>query len=1247
MPAQTILHIRQDDPRDGVYPIRLTLRRAGRPDLSAEAAVPFALTPQEQAELRWYLEDYLQRAETVEPEVVAQVEALMDAIGVDLYKAVLTANPGTQAVWFAIREQLADLRVEISSGIAEAAAIPWELLRDPQADSPLALRVAAFVRVQSNPNIDFVQPSPSADGRVRLLYVVCRPGGSSDVGLRAVANRLLHDLGPELARFEITVLRPPTYERLQKELTDAKAAGRPYQIVHFDGHGVYDDLSGSSLAAWLTQLSPLLLGGQSRGKHGYLLFEHPGSPDGMRPVSGDELGKLLHDTGVPLLVLNACQSAMHEATERPTGGVTGAENVHDEVRAIGSLAQAVVDQGIPAVLGMRYSVFVVTAAQYIGELYAGLAKGRAFGQAAGEARKHLQRNPERWVGLHPHPLQDWFVPVVYEAMPLHLLPAAAALALGGQTELDPVQRNPALLRYVPDTGFVGRDETLLLLDRAFDAHPVILLHAYAGQGKSSTAVEFARWYAQTGGLGRDPRVLFTSFESHTELADVLAQVGQAFAPILQANRIEWHAINDPAQRRSLVLQLLRLTPVLWIWDNVEPVAGFPAGSESQWTAPEQAELADFLKLLKLDGATRVKLLLTSRRDEQGWLGGVPHRVAMPRMSRADAARLAQRLGAERNLSRSEIAGWQPLLDYCAGNPLTLRVIVGQAVKMGLRGEKQIAAFAQAVRDGEQAIADVDAAQGRDKSLGASLDYGFRHAFSDDELPIIALLHLFQGTMDARALHIMGNMEAMAADGLSKDEKQRLANLPEVQDRRQEDLIVLLDRATEIGLLTHLIPNPQSPIPGYYTIHPALPWFLGQLFARHYDGQAGRSPAQAARRAWVQAVGALGSYYHNQYNAGNPEVIRFLALEEANLLHARRLARRNGWWSPIISAMQGLGVFYEYQGRGGEWARLVAEIVPDFCTADDAPIPGREEQYSLVIDYRVDLARHQERNLGRAAVLQEKLVVMHRQQAATALALPPDAALDGDQHHRIHRLGVSLTGMGDILREQDRGDCVKRYEEAIQNYQRIADTAAEAIAQFNLGHAYINLPAIRDLDAAETAYRRSLDLGEPDDALGRSLCIQEIGRVHHERFKEALQQNAPQATQLGHAQTAENYYRQALALCPASAIGHLGPMHGQLGNLYQEVGQIERARQHYEKAADYFEQTGNRYNSGQTRYNLAVMYARTAGGEEIPTRQRDLLRRALAYAQAALRDFQSFQGRAADWEARAQGLIDRIGEALGG
>ncbi len=282
------------------------------------------------------------------------------------------------------------------------------------------------MRVQSKPNIAFVPVPPANDGRIRLLYVACRPSGSQDVELRAVANRLLQDLGPDRARFDIKALRPPTFERLQKELADAKEAGRPFHIVHFDGHGIYDDLGGSKLADWLGTLSSLTLGGKKTGKHGYLLFEHP-SEDKMRPVDGQTLGQLLHDNGVPVLVLNACQSAMHEAAAAPKTAV----DVHDEVRAIGSLAQEVVDQGIRAVLGMRYSVYVVTAAQYIGQLYAALAGGRSFGQAATEGRKHLQLNPERWVGLQSRPLQDWFVPVVYEAASHRALPRRARGRAGG------------------------------------------------------------------------------------------------------------------------------------------------------------------------------------------------------------------------------------------------------------------------------------------------------------------------------------------------------------------------------------------------------------------------------------------------------------------------------------------------------------------------------------------------------------------------------------------------------------------------------------------------------------------------------------------------------------------------------------------------------------------------------------------------------------------------------------------------
>ena len=75
-------------------------------------------------------------------------------------------------------------------------------------------------------------------------------------------------------------------------------------------------------------------------------------------------------------------------------------------------------------------------------------------------------------------------------------------------------------------------------------------------------------------------------------------------------------------------------------------------------------------------------------------------------------------------------------------------------------------------------------------------------------------------------------------------------------------------------------------------------------------------------------------------------------------------------------------------------------------------------------------------------------------------------------------------------------------------------------------------------------------------------------------------------------------------------------------------------------------TGNHYGAGRTRFNLAVMYVQAAVPEASPARRQDLLRRGLAYAQASLRDYQHFQGRAAADEADARGLIELIEGALG-
>jgi tetratricopeptide (TPR) repeat protein len=210
---------------------------------------------------------------------------------------------------------------------------------------------------------------------------------------------------------------------------------------------------------------------------------------------------------------------------------------------------------------------------------------------------------------------------------------------------------------------------------------------------------------------------------------------------------------------------------------------------------------------------------------------------------------------------------------------------------------------------------------------------------------------------------------------------------------------------------------------------------------------------------------------------------------------------------------------------------------------------------------------------------------------------------------------------------------------------MGDKTSQAADEFNIGHAYKDLPAIRDLNAAEAAYQRSLDLCNSTDALARSRCIKQIGMVHHERFNEALQRKEPEETLQRHARAAEARYLEALRLCPKNALTELGPKHNQLGNLYQQVGQLDSAREHYEHAAQYFEKAGARFQAGVVRFNMALMYTRASEREERPFQQHAILLRARAYAEAALRDFQQYQGRADAEEAKVQGFLDDINQAL--
>jgi tetratricopeptide (TPR) repeat protein len=1154
-----VLRLRQTSEGGDVYRVLLELEADGR-RRSDERRFTFKLEAQDQEDLRWYLEDYLQYPLDPAPKIAARIEARMDEIGSDLFRAVLELSP----VWGEARHDLADTRVEIVTGVQEATAIPWELLRDPESGVPLALRARAFVR-GIHSAVQRPKLPQTAGGPVRVLLAICRPRGGDDIPFRSVARRLVEGLRGNDA-VSLRVLRPPTFERLSAVLRDAHAAGEPFHLVHFDGHGTWSEE------------------GPRLGGHGYLAFENAALDENRELIDGPKLGSLLAETGVGTLMLNACQSAYATPPREPAAAVP--ENVHEETRALGSLAQEVMDAGAPGVVAMRYKVFVETAAQFMASVYERLMHGDTLGEAVNFGRNQLHAQPLRGIGFDPRPLRDWCVPVVFEAAPVRLFSGRqAGLRLAPPGSGAAVEGLPPR----PDAGFFGRDETLLALDRAFDRQRIVLLHAYAGSGKTTAAAEFARWYRETGGI--DGPVLFTSFEQHLPLARVLDQIGQVFGEELEQTRVNWLALTEP-QRRGVALQLLRQKPVLWIWDNVEPVAGFPKGTESKWTPEEQRELADFLRAAR---ETEAKFLLTSRRDERGWLGGLPARVPLPPMPFLERLELARGLAEKANRRLTDVEDWRPLLEFTQGNPLTITVLVGQALRDGLRTREQIEEFVRRLRAGEAAFAD-EAAEGRTRSLAASLNYGFEHAFGEAERKQLALLHLFQGFVNVAALRVMGLPEAEWS-------------LAEVRGLTREEGIQLLDRAAEVGLLT-------AHGGGYYSIHPALPWFFRRLFEER-DAEA----RERALRAYVEAIGSLGTYYHRQYDDGNRDVVAALRAEEPNLLHARALARCKGWRGRVISTMQGLHVLCDHTGRRAEWVRLVEEIVPDFVDpATEGPLPGREEAWGLVTDYRVRLAR-EARQWAVAERLQELSVEWNRGRARD------------DDRSSQRTLAVSLHELGRVQQEMGRAECVAAYRESFDLAQRIGDRPAAAVSAFNLGNAYIDL---RDLAEAERWYRRSLELRAEGDWMVRASCLGQLGYVALERFQEARRAEQPAAVLLRHLHDALGFYHQDLEMTPPDAIGQLAVGHGALGAIYGETGQLDRALHHCREAIRYMESAGNLYDAAQTRYNVALDFLNAGRFAD-----------ARDYALAALRNYHTYGASAQEKIQKTLDLIARIDKAASG
>jgi tetratricopeptide (TPR) repeat protein len=578
---------------------------------------------------------------------------------------------------------------------------------------------------------------------------------------------------------------------------------------------------------------------------------------------------------------------------------------------------------------------------------------------------------------------------------------------------------------------------------------------------------------------------------------------------------------------------------------------------------------------------------------------------VPPMPMQERVQFARELAKKHGNRLTEIENWLPLLRYTQGNPLTITVVVGQALRNGYRSKEQIEQFVADLRSGEAELDD-DESEGRSRSLGVSLRYGFSNTFNEYELQQLALLYLFQGFVNVGTVCLMGFPEAEWC-------------VPTISNLTFEACYTLLARAAEVGLLTKFTEND-------YGVHPALPWYFKRLFDRYYskDNYHLVSPT----RAFAEAMGVVGQYCNNQYDEGNRDVIAHLTCEEANLLYARHLAHSNNWWNALLKTVQGLLTLYEYTGRRMEWARLVVEIKPSFVdSVTNSSLPEREEEWGIVTQYCVQLAREEQRWV-EAEQLNCARVKWARHRASS-LANSSER-LNITEYQTIRTLAVSLHERGQIRREQDKPDCIESYEEAFALLEQIGDQAGAAVYALNVGHAYSQIPALRDLLKAEQWYQHSLKLRAQNDFLGRGKCLIELGRVANECFREARSSNRSEAELSHHLNQAIQYFHQALNLIPQNAIAALAIAHNQLGNVCRSAEDLDHAFLNYREALRYQEAQGDLYSAADTCFNIALIRIQAKCFDE-----------ALLYAKSAIYKYKTFGDRAIKDIQDAQNLISLI------
>jgi len=244
---------------------------------------------------------------------------------------------------------------------AELADIPWEFLFDAGENRFVAQsHLTPVVRYTGLPDI----PPISLKLPLRILIAISSPSDCEKyekLDVEGEISRLRQALMPliKTGRVKVKGLKHVTFKAVQRILRN-----ETFHIFHFIGHGGFDTKNDEGVLVM-------------EDAHGKGLMTDP-----------HRIGALLHGHhSLRLAVLNCCESA-RVSQKDPFAGV----------------ADALIQQGIPAVAAMQFPISDEAAKEFADEFYTALTDGFPADAAMAEARKAVFGMPND---------AEWGTPVLY------------------------------------------------------------------------------------------------------------------------------------------------------------------------------------------------------------------------------------------------------------------------------------------------------------------------------------------------------------------------------------------------------------------------------------------------------------------------------------------------------------------------------------------------------------------------------------------------------------------------------------------------------------------------------------------------------------------------------------------------------------------------------------------------------------------------------------------------------------------